>query len=240
MPVGVLALGVAAALWLAVAGRSQVAGRIRAGDAACAATILGLVLALRGGGGGLAGAAVGPAAPGGRGRGGAAGRGAGAGTGRRETAFPVPGCHTRRSLRRVAGRPARLRQPRVRTGAGPGVTDTGESRLAETYGVFVAGTDRLYPAERMPIVRALAASPPILTTRRFTSQMGPWFPSRYGAARYTGMAGKLSTPSPRSPICPNATPERGPSPARPPCSNWRATRSSCGTRRVASRTGTRG
>ncbi len=45
MPAGVLALGVAAAVWLAIAGRIEVAGQIPAGNAAGAATVLGLVLA---------------------------------------------------------------------------------------------------------------------------------------------------------------------------------------------------
>ena len=33
----------------------------------------------------------------------------------------------------------------------PGI---GASELAETYSAFLAGTDQLYPAERMPLVRA--------------------------------------------------------------------------------------
>ena len=45
MPAGVLALGVASAVWLAVAGRSEAAGQIPVGIAAGAATVLGLVLA---------------------------------------------------------------------------------------------------------------------------------------------------------------------------------------------------
>jgi hypothetical protein len=45
MPAGVLALGVASAVWLAVAGRVEVAGQIPAGNAVGAATVLGLVLA---------------------------------------------------------------------------------------------------------------------------------------------------------------------------------------------------
>ena len=45
MPAGVLALGVASAVWLAIAGRSEVAGQIPVGNAAGAATVLGLVLA---------------------------------------------------------------------------------------------------------------------------------------------------------------------------------------------------
>jgi PAS domain S-box-containing protein len=41
-------------------------------------------------------------------------------------------------------------------GVAPGV---GAGELAETYGVFLAGTDRLCPAERLPVVRALRGQP---------------------------------------------------------------------------------
>ena len=41
-------------------------------------------------------------------------------------------------------------------GVAPGV---GAGELAETYGVFLAGTDQLCPAERVPVVRALHGQP---------------------------------------------------------------------------------
>ena len=155
MPAGVLALGVASAVWLAIAGRGEAAGQIRANDAAGAATVLGLVLA------GLVAVVVWLAQQSDQRRQVAeASQRAGAEAkaqaqdGERRLfqfldAIPAgvfvasPGgvpYYANRESERVLGR---------------GVTGTSGSGLAETYGVFVAGTDRLYPAESMPIVRAL-------------------------------------------------------------------------------------
>ena len=155
MPAAVLALGVASAVWLAVAGQVEVAGQIPVGNAAGAATVLGLVLAA------LVAVAIWLAQQSDQRR-----RVAEAEAARRAEAEAQARDGEHRLFQFLdaipagvfiaspGGRPYYANRESERV-LGLGVTDTSGSRLAETYGVFVAGTDRLYPAESMPIVRAL-------------------------------------------------------------------------------------
>ena len=155
MPAGVLALGVASAVWLAVAGRSEVAGQIPVGNAAGAATVFGLVLAV------LVAAVVWLAQQSDKRRrvaeSEAARRGeaeAQAREGENQLFQFLDAIPAGVFVAAPGGRPYYANRESGRV-LGRGVVDTSGSRLAETYGVFVAGTDRLYPAESMPIVRAL-------------------------------------------------------------------------------------
>ena len=155
LPAGVLALGVAAAVWLAIASRSAVAGRIPDSTAAGAATVLGLVLA------GLVAAVVWLAQQSDQRR-----RAAVAEAARRAVAETQARDSEHRLFQFLDAMPAAVfvaspggqpyyanRESERLLGRGV-VPDTSGSMLAETYGVFLAGTDRLYPAESMPIVRA--------------------------------------------------------------------------------------
>ena len=193
MPAGVLALGVAAAVWLAIASRSEVAGRIPAGTATGAATVLGLVLA------GLMALTVWLAQQANRRRRAAAAEAAlraEAETQARDgehrlfqflDAMPVavfvasPGgqpYYANRESERVLGR-----------GVVPG---TGGSGLAETYGVFVAGTDRLYPAESMPIVRAFLGQPSHLDDQEIHQPDGAVIPIEIWGRPVYGTHGEVS------------------------------------------------
>ena len=193
MPAGVLALGVAAAVWLAIASRSEVAGRIPAGTATGAATVLGLVLA------GLMALTVWLAQQSNRRRRAAAAEAAlraEAETQARDgehrlfqflDAMPVavfvasPGgqpYYANRESERVLGRGV--------------VPDTGGSGLAETYGVFVAGTDRLYPAESMPIVRALLGQPSHLDDQEIHQPDGAVIPIEIWGRPVYGSHGEVS------------------------------------------------
>ena len=193
MPAGVLALGVAAAVWLAIASRSEVAGRIPAGTATGAAVVLGLVLA------GLMALAVWLAQQSDQRRRVAvaqAARRAAAETQARDgenrlfqflDAVPVgvfvasPGgrpYYANRESERLLGRGV--------------VPDTSGSGLAETYGVFVAGTDRLYPAESMPIVRALLGQPSHLDDQEIHQPDGAVIPIEIWGRPVYGSHGEVS------------------------------------------------
>ena len=192
MPAAVLALGVASAVWLAVAGRVRLPGRSPPAIAAGAATVLGLVLAA------LVAVVIWLAQQSDQRR-----RVAEAEAARRAEAEAQARDGENRLFQFLDAIPAGVfiaspggvpyyanrESERV---LGLGVTDTSGSGLAETYGVFVAGTDRLYPAESMPIVRALLGQSSHLDDQEIHQPDGPWFPSRYGGARYTGMAGRSS------------------------------------------------
>ena len=193
MPAGVLALGVASAVWLAIAGRSEVAGLIPAGTATGAATGLGLFLA------GLVALVVWLAQQSDQRRRVAvaeAARRAEAETQARDgenrlfqflDAMPVgvfvasPGArpyYANRESERVLGRGV--------------VSDTGGSGLARTYGVFVAGTDRLYPAESMPIVRALLGQPSHLDDQEIHQPDGAVIPIEIWGRPVYGAHGEIS------------------------------------------------
>ena len=193
MPAGVLALGVASAVWLAIAGRSEVAGLIPAGTATGAATGLGLFLA------GLVALVVWLAQQSDQRRRVAvaeAARRAEAETQARDgenrlfqflDAMPVgvfvasPGArpyYANRESERVLGRGV--------------VPDTGGSGLARTYGVFVAGTDRFYPAESMPIVRALLGQPSHLDDQEIHQPNGAVIPIEIWGRPVYGAHGEIS------------------------------------------------
>jgi PAS domain-containing protein len=151
MPAGALALGLA--VWLAIAGRAVATGRISADTFTGAATALGLVMA------GLVGLVVWLAQH---------------AEGRRRVA--VAEAARRSEAERMAregehllfqfleampvgvfitsqdGRPYFANSEAERL-LGPGVVPgIGAGELAETYRVFLAGTDQPYPTERMAIV----------------------------------------------------------------------------------------
>ena len=116
-----------------------------------------------GGAGGLAGAALGWAAPAGRGRGGTAGGGRGGtggggragGAGREHRLFqfldvmPVAVFVTSPD-----GQPYYANEEFERVLGLGVVADIGAAQLARTYNAFLAGTDQPYPTERMAIIRA--------------------------------------------------------------------------------------
>jgi PAS domain S-box-containing protein len=158
MAVGALALGLA--LWQAIDGQAVDAGNISAGTFTGVATVLGVVLA------GLVALAAWLAQQADRGR-----QVAMAETARRATAelaaresenllfrfldaLPV-GVH----ITLPDGRPYYFNGQAERLlgqGARPGI---GAGELAETFSVFLAGTDQLYPAARMATVRAGLGQP---------------------------------------------------------------------------------
>ena len=75
----------------------------------------------------------------------------------------------------------------------------------ETYNAFQSGTDQPYPTEQMAIVRAtrgVASHADDMEIRKPDSAV---IPLEVWGARYTGQAGTSTTPSPRSPTCPNAS-----------------------------------
>jgi PAS domain S-box-containing protein len=158
MPVGVLALGLVVAVWLAVAGRGEAAGRVTAGAVNGAVTVLGLVLA------GLVILVVWLAQQAQQANErrriatAEAARRAGAELAAREgehrlfqflDVMPVAvfvalpdgePYYANEEAQRVLGRGI--------------VPDVGAAQLAGTYNAFQSGTDRPYPTERMAIVRA--------------------------------------------------------------------------------------
>ena len=170
LPAGVLALGLAAAVWLTIAGRrgGQSGGHIAPDTVTGAATVLGLVMA------GLVVLVVWLAQR-------ADGR-------RQVTAAEVVQRAAAEVARRAAaeraareqerrlfqfldimpvavfvaspgGQPYYANEEAVRLlgrGVVPGV---GTDQLAETYNAFLAGTDQLYPAEQMALVRAALGEP---------------------------------------------------------------------------------
>jgi PAS domain S-box-containing protein len=154
MPAGALALGLG--VWLVIDGRAVAAGRISAVTFTAAASVVGLVLA------GLVMLVVWLAQQ---------------ADGRRQVAVTAAG---QLSKAEAAAREGEHRlfqfldampvavfisspggQPYYANGEatrvlGQGVAPrVGAGELAETYGVFLAGTDQLCPAERVPVVRAL-------------------------------------------------------------------------------------
>jgi PAS domain S-box-containing protein len=154
MPAAALALGLAA--WLAVAGRAAAAGRISAGTFTGAAAVLGLVMA------GLVALLVWLAQQ-------ADGRHrvAVAATARRGEDERMLREGERRLFQFLdtmpvgifvaspGGRPYYASDEGERL-LGRGIApDIGGDELAEVYSIFQAGTDRQYPTEGLPIVRAL-------------------------------------------------------------------------------------
>ena len=158
MPAGALALGLG--VWLVIDGRAVAAGQISAVTFTAAASVVGLVLA------GLVVLVVWLAQQ---------------ADGRRRVAVTAAGqlsqaeAEARQSEHRLfqfldalpvavfislpSGEPYYANDEATRVlgrGVAPGV---GAGELAETYGVFLAGTDRLCPAERVPVVRALRGQP---------------------------------------------------------------------------------
>ncbi len=154
MPAGALALGLG--VWLVIDGRAVAAGRISAVTFTAAASVVGLVLA------GLVMLVVWLAQQ---------------ADGRRQVAVTAAGQLTeaeaaaRESEHRLfqfldampvavfiasqGGQPYYANGEATRV-LGQGVAPrVGAGELAETYGVFLAGTDQLCPAERVPVVRAL-------------------------------------------------------------------------------------
>ena len=192
MPAGVLALGVASAVWLAIAGRSEVGGRIPTGSAVSAATVLGLVLA------GLVAVAVWLAQQSDQRR-----RVAEAEAARRAEAEAQARDGEHRLFQFLDAIPAGvfIASPGARPYyanreservLGRGVADTSGSRLAETYGVFVAGTDRLYPAESMPIVRALLGQSSHLDDQEIHQPDGTVVPIEIWGRPVYGSDGEIS------------------------------------------------
>lgn len=162
MPAGVLALGLAAGVWRSIAGQGETAGHVAAGTVTGAGTVLGLVMA------GLVVLVVWLAQR---------------AEGRRRVA--VTEGRRRSAAERVAregehrlfqfldampvgvfiaspgGKPYYANDESERLLGRGIVSDIGGDELAEIYSVFQAGRDRQYPAESLPIVRALLGPMPL-------------------------------------------------------------------------------
>ena len=145
-----------------------------------------------GGGGGLAGAAVGPAAPGGRGaRRARAEAKAQARDGENRLFQFLDAMPVGVFVASPGGRPYYANRESERVLGRGVVPATGGSGLAETYGVFVAGTDRLYPAESMPIVRALRGQSSHLDDQEIHQPDGAVIPIEIWGRPVYGAGGKV-------------------------------------------------
>jgi PAS domain S-box-containing protein len=154
MSAGTVALGLTAAVWLAIVGHGDRQGRISAGHVAAAAAVSGLLMA-----GLVALMAWLVQQVGTRSRlAQAAGRAAAEEEARANEsrtfqfleALPVGVFITAPD-----GRPYLVNREAERILGQGAVTDVTAEQLAETYGVFVAGTDQPYPTENMPIALAM-------------------------------------------------------------------------------------
>jgi PAS domain S-box-containing protein len=158
MPAGALALGLG--VWLVIDGRAVAAGRISSVTFTAAVSVLGLVVA------GLVMLVVWLAQQADRGRRVAVTAAAELSEAEREAregehrlfqflgALPVAVF-----IASPGGRPYYANDEATRLlgrGVAPGI---GAGELAETYSVFLTGTDRHYPTERLPVVRALRGQP---------------------------------------------------------------------------------
>jgi PAS domain S-box-containing protein len=144
MPAGALALGLG--VWLVIDGRAVAAGRISAVTFTAAASVLGLVVA------GLVALVVWLAQQ-------AEGRRRAAREGEHRLFQFLDALPVAVFISSPGGQPYYANDEATRLlgrGVAPGV---GAGELAETYGVFLAGTDRLCPADRVPVVRALRGQP---------------------------------------------------------------------------------
>ena len=116
----------------------------------------------------------------------------------------------------------------------------GAGESAETYRVFVAGTDQPFPDERMATARSIRGQPSHYDDMDIHRPDGSVIPLEVWGRPVYGAGGEVEFAiNVFLPTSPNARPGRRSSPARPRCSNWPTTRSSSGTRTVTSRTGTR-
>ena len=144
MPAGALALGLG--VWLVIDGRAVAAGRISAVTFTVAAGVLGLVTA------GLVVLVVWLAQQ-------AEGRRRAARESEQRLFQFLDALPVAVFISSPGGQPYYANDEATRLlgrGIAPGV---GTGELAETYGVFLAGTDQLCPAKRVPVVRALHGQP---------------------------------------------------------------------------------
>ncbi len=72
------------------------------------------------------------------------------------------------------------------------VADIGASQLAETYDAFVAGTDRHYPAESVPVVRALHGQPSHIDDMEIRKPGGDVIPIEVWGRPLRGADGEVS------------------------------------------------
>jgi len=155
LPIAVIALGLAAGVWLALAGRADRAGQLSADRAINAATVLAVLMAS------LVAVAVWLAQRADVRRGLAqaeAARRAEAEARARESEVRtfqfLDALPTGLFIATAGGRPYYANAEAQRT-LGRGVLpDVAAQQLAETYQAFLAGTEQLYPTERLPVVRA--------------------------------------------------------------------------------------
>ena len=189
VPAGMLALGLAASVWLAIVGD---AGRITAGTATVAGTVLGVVMAI------LVALVVWLAhrADGQR-------RDASAEAARRAEAEAA----ARESENRLyqfldalpvgvfiaaAGGQPHYANSEAKRLLGRGVEpDIGAAELAETYDVYVAGTDRRYPTERLPVVRALLGQPSHINDQEIRRPDGAVIPLEVWGLPVYGTGGNI-------------------------------------------------
>jgi PAS domain S-box-containing protein len=142
MAAGVLALGLAAGVWLAVAGRGEAAGRVYAGTVTGSATVLGPVMV------GLVVLVVLVVWQEDR-------RRRAAGEGERLLFRFLEVLPAAVFISSADGRPYYANGEAKRVlgrGVAPGI---GAGELAEVYGAFLAGTDQPYPIEKMAIARGI-------------------------------------------------------------------------------------
>ena len=73
---------------------------------------------------------------------------------------------------------------------GQGISDAGPNQLAKVYHAYIAGSDQEYPADRMPIVRALAGESPTIDDMEICRD-GKTIPLEVSARPIFNAAGKI-------------------------------------------------
>jgi len=192
LPAGAVAFGLAAAIWMAIVGRGEGAARNAHGVSTDASIVLGCLMAslvalvvwLAQLANGRRQVAVAQAA-----------RGAAAEMAARESenrlfefldAMPVgvfvasPG-----------GRPYYANHESERMMGRGVVPDIGADQLAETYGAFVTGTDRPYPTENLPVVRAFLGQPSQIGDMEIHKPDGEVIPLEVWGSPMYGADGKV-------------------------------------------------
>jgi PAS domain S-box-containing protein len=240
VPAGVTALGVAAIAWLAIAGRSDRAGRTDAGAATGAATVIALLmaalvmlvvwLALRA-----------------RGR----TRLAWAEAERRAKAEARAKASESRMFQFLDaipaaafatladGQPYYANQEAVRILGQGLVPDIGGDKIAETYNAFVAGTDRKYPNEDLPVIRATRGEKRHVDDMDIHHPDGSVIPVEVWGTPITGPGGQVEYAIVAFADMTERDARERTIADQAALSTWPTTRCWCGTWRAASPTGTR-
>ena len=177
MPAGALALGLG--VWLVIDGRAVAAGRISAVTFTVAASVLGLVMA------GLVVLVVWLAQQ-------ADGRRRAARESEHRLFQFLDALPVAVFISSPGGQPYYANDEGERLlgrGVAPGI---GADELAETYGVFLAGTDQRYPTERLPSVRALHGHPSHVDDLEIHQPDGAVIPLEVWARPVYGAGGQVN------------------------------------------------